>query len=108
MVHIFNAEKHWQCPSCSLTHVTKEYRPHVPMHSCRALKGILAPFVEVTGSELPKNSARIRAVEREDYVGSEITTNNDEGTPISHVVTEYEDGSNDVHAFAGLAVGSIS
>ena len=96
-------EKHWECPSCGIQHVTNEARPHTPMHNCGALNGLVAPYVEVLGSELKKNSVRHRLQEREDYVGKEIVRTDATGRPFVAVYTDRADGSNDCHAFAGTA-----
>lgn len=95
--------KHWQCPSCDLQHVTREARPHTPMHPCKKMSGLLAPFVEVTGLELNKSKVRLVRVDRDDYVGKEIVRTDKEGRPARAVVTERADGSTDCHAFAGTA-----
>lgn len=100
---LLDPTKHWQCPSCGLQHVTKEPRPHVPMHPCRALRGVLAPFVEVHGHELRKHSVRHVVNEREDYVGGELVRTDGEGRPVMSIVTERADGSNDCHVFAPTA-----
>jgi uncharacterized protein YodC (DUF2158 family) len=68
------------------------------------MNGLLVPFVEVTGLELNPGKVRLVRVEREDYVGSETVTTDETGRPAMAVVTERADGSNDCHAFAGLAV----
>lgn len=96
-------ERHWECPSCGIQYITKEARPHQPMHPCPGLRGLLAPYVEVYGSELKKYSVRHKLIEREDYVGKEIVTTDSTGTPFVAVYTERADGSNDCHAFAGMA-----
>jgi hypothetical protein len=96
-------EKHWECPSCGIQHVTKELRPHTPMHNCKSLNGLVAPYVEVIGSELKKNIVRHRLIEREDYVGKEIVRTDANGRPFTAIYTERSDGSNDCHAFAGTA-----
>lgn len=100
---LLNAEKHWECPSCNVQHVTKEARPHIPMHPCRKLMGILAPYVEVTGAELDKRKQRHVVVERSDYVGNELVRVNAAGRPIQSIITERADGSNDTHVFAPTA-----
>ena len=101
-------EKHWQCPSCGIQYVTREARPHTPMHGCPALRGLLAPYVEVlSGSELKKYSVRHKPIEREDYVGQELARTDATGRPFTAVYTERADGSNDCHAFAGTAQAKI-
>ena len=109
MVPILQApERHWQCPSCEQTHVTRDARPHTPMHDCQRLNGLSAPFVEVThGQELVRFSVRHRVVEREDYLGNELARFDSTGTPITAVLTERADGSNDCLAFAGTAQADV-
>lgn len=101
MVPILQPTHRWQCPSCAARHVTHEARPHVPMHPCPALD-LVAPFVEVFADDLAAGSVRHVVNEREDYVGDETCTYAN-GRPIMSVSTERADGSNDIHAFAGLA-----
>jgi hypothetical protein len=100
---LLNAEKRWECPACGLQHKTTEPRPHTPMHTCPALSGLDAPFVEVTGIEFKKHSARLVVNEREDYIGSEVVTLDANGRPIMSVSTERADGSNDLRVYAGAA-----
>jgi hypothetical protein len=94
----------WECPNCVAAHQTNDPRTITPMHQCRGLSGLQAPFIRVPPErvELPPG-VRVRAVEREDYVGEEIVTENGEGRPIMSVITERADGSNDVHVFAPAA-----
>ena len=89
--------KLWDCPSCGAEHATREARPHVPMHECRAMRGCSVPFIERGGPR-----SHVRVVERDDYVGDELVYAPD-GRPVMAVVTERADGSNDVHAFAPTA-----
>jgi hypothetical protein len=70
-------------------------------HTCRALGGITAPLV-ADGS-----GVRVRAVEREDYVGKEIVQYDDNGRPIMAVITDRPDGSNDVVVLAPTAALKI-
>lgn len=80
---------------CGVTDVTPWDVPN-RFHNCRSLAGILAPLVpEGTRCE-------VRAVEREDYVGSEIVRTDDNGRPIMSVVTTRDDGE-DCIAFAPTA-----
>lgn len=97
---LLDPTKRWECPSCGGQHVTREPRPHTPMHPCKALGGLLAPFVEVYGAELAKGAARHVLVEREDYVGDERGVG-----PVMGLRTERADGSNDCQVFAGVATG---
>jgi hypothetical protein len=70
-------------------------------HTCQALAGITAPLVPA-GS-----GVRVRAVEREDYVGREIVQYDGNGRPIMAVVTDRPDGSNDVVVMAPTAALKI-
>lgn len=90
--------KLWDCPACGAEHETREARPHVPMHDCRAMRGCSVPFVERGGPR-----SRVRLVEREDYVGDELVRTDADGRPIMAAVVERSDGSNDCFAFAPTA-----
>lgn len=90
-------EHRWQCPSCLGLHVTREARPHTPMHPCPALGGLTAPFVELHGERL---DARHVVVEREDYIGAE------HASPVMALRTERADGSNDCVVYAPTATAS--
>lgn len=69
------------------------------MHTCGALAGIIAPLV-------PEGSgARVRVVERGDYVGNEDVRLDGNGRPIMAVITDRPDGSNDVAVFSATARG---
>lgn len=108
-VPIFEAPEHrWACPSCSLLHVTREHRPHTPMHNCAGHRGVMVPFVPVASNEGPARGAvRHVVVERGDYVGGEVGLRTDDnGRPVMAVITERADGSNDCAIFAGAATGS--
>lgn len=87
----------WVCGSgCPVTDRTPGTVPN-RYHTCAALGGITAPLV-------PEGSrARVRPVEREDYVGREHVQYNAEGRPVMAVVTERPDGSNDVAVLAPTA-----
>ena len=78
----------WECPNCPVTDRTVGRTNR--FHTCAGLGGITAPMVPA-GS-----GARVRAVEREDYVGRELVPLDGNGRPIMAVVTERPDGSNDV------------
>lgn len=91
--------RQWECPNCSFTDITHEAKPHTRFHACAGLKGISAPMVEA-GTKV-----KISAIEREDYVGTEKVQTNTEGRPVMAVITEREDGSNDVSVFAPTATG---
>ena len=48
---------------------------------------------------------QVTAVEREDYVGSELAQTDDNGRPMMAVRTDYEDGRNDTVVLAPTATG---
>lgn len=92
---ILKAEQHWVCPNCPATAVTEGQTNR--FHRCTGLRLILAPMV------LEGTVCRVRAVDPEDYVGSGDVRCDGEGRPVSAVVTERPDGSNDCVAFAAPA-----
>lgn len=87
----------WTCPNCPLEESTNEARPHTRYHSCPGLNGLTAPMAPA-GTRV-----KITAIEREDYVGNEEVQTDDAGRPVMAVITEREDGSNDVTVFAPRA-----
>lgn len=95
----------WVCPNCPATDVTREHQPHTRYHSCPGLRGLSAPMVK------KGETVRVTAVEPEDYIGHRIKSGeqvptDENGRPVSAVVTERPDGSNDVAAFAGCVEGT--
>jgi hypothetical protein len=92
----------WECPNCPVTDRTVGQTNR--WHPCPGLAGITAPLVPA-GS-----GSRVRAVEREDYVGQEIVQADANGRVIMAVVTERPDGSNDVvvNVPAARTAGSVS
>lgn len=93
-------EQHWTCPNCTTTAVTAG-KPN-RYHNCGGLRGLLAPMV------LDGFLGRVIAVEREDYVGSELVHFDGEGRPVMAVVTERPDGSNDVMVNVPTAQGTVA
>jgi hypothetical protein len=89
-------EKHWVCPNCDVTQVTREPRPHTPFHPCAGLCGLTAPFVE------EGEQCDIRAVDREDYIGREQVQFDAEGRAKMAVITTRNDGQ-DVAVLAPVA-----
>ena len=88
---ILTAEQHWCCPNCPATAVTVGQSNR--LHDCPGLAGLIAPLV------LNGTRCRVRAVEREDYVGDADVRRDGRGRPMAAVVTERADGSNDVLTF---------
>lgn len=96
MIPILQPEQHWVCPNCTEVSVTHEAKPHTRMHTCRGLKGLTAPMV-------PEGTrCKVAAVEREDFIGKSIVTQDAEGRAVMAVEVTREDG-NDIAAFADCA-----
>ena len=93
-------ERHWECPNCPATDVTREAQPHSRFHNCPALAGLSAPMVPAG------TRAKVTAHEREDYVGNEDVQLDGNGRPIMSVVTTRDDGQ-DVAVYAPTAHGSF-
>ena len=91
----------WECGHCSARDTTREARPHTRYHHCPGLAGLLTPMV------LEGSGARVRTVEREDYIGSEIVQLDGNGRPVMAVITERPDGSNDAAIFAPTATAKV-
>lgn len=92
---IFEIYQDWECPNCSVRDRTAGAPNR--FHVCPGLGGITAPLV------LAGTDCRVRAQVREDYVGGELVQYDDEGRPVTAVVTERPDGSNDVVVLAPTA-----
>lgn len=97
---LLRPEQRWECPNCTHTDVTYEYRPHTRFHPCRGLRGLTAPLVPAG------QKCKVEALEREDYVGEDIAQYDGDGKAIMAVVTTREDG-NDCAVLAPTAVNRI-
>jgi hypothetical protein len=65
-------------------------------HPCPGASGLSTPLVRVTSWDTAHKTARVRLLEREDYVGDAHGLLYDTaGRPIMSVDTERPDGSND-------------
>lgn len=95
-IPILRPEQRWECPNCDQKSVTHESRPHTQMHTCPGLKHLSAPMVPAG------QRCKVVAREREDYVGKEDLTYNEENRPIMAVETTRDEG-NDVAVFAPCA-----
>lgn len=103
-IPFLSARQEWECahPNCDQTDVTHGAGVQTRMHSCSGMKGLTTPFI-------PKGAtAKLVAREREDYVGNERVTLNDDGRPIMSIETVRDDGSNDVTVFAPCAMGRVN
>lgn len=84
----------WECSYCN-TRATTKSQPN-RYHLCPGLKGVMAPMV----LEGARGGVLVRVKVREDYVGKETVTYNDDGVPIMAVETLHADGSNDLAVMA--------
>ena len=98
---ILSPERHWECPNCDVTHVTRESQPHTPFHSCRGLRGLTAPFVPAG------QRAKVETVERGDWVGQEMVQTDGEGRPVMATITTRDDGQ-DCTVYAATATAKVS
>ena len=92
----------WKCPACGLEERTRPYPPNsARMHTCPRLHYITAPMVPASAD------ATTVAVERADWLGSEVQETGDDGRPYMAVETWYADGHNDTAVHAPCARASI-
>lgn len=99
-IPILAVERRWYCPNCTQTDVTRRADVHQQMHTCRGLRGLLAPLLEVG------TAAKVHVVEREDYIGSEDVQLDPNGRPVMAVETVRDEG-NDLAVFAPTAGASV-
>lgn len=86
----------WRCPACGKTSQTKEVRPHQRMHTCPRMGGLTTPMVRAG------TSAKIERLDREDYVGDEVVTRDDEGKVVMGLRVVRDNGQ-DAVVFAPAA-----
>ena len=96
MVPLLASEQHWTCPNCPVQDVTRNGETN-RMHTCAGLAGLTAPLVPAGVR------AKVEAQVREDYVGRELVTLDDNGRPVMSVLTTRDDGT-DVAVFAPTAL----
>jgi hypothetical protein len=84
--------KRWVCPGCKIEH-WDAHPTRVPAHPCPALKGLTVTFSL-------DHRAHAVAVEREDYVGADSVTADDDGRVVMAVETHHEDRAPDVTILA--------
>jgi hypothetical protein len=102
-VPVLEREIIWVCPNCPTTARTVRADVHTQMHPCSALGGFITPMVE-RGAK-----AKIEAVVREDYVGTDTpqyAVVGEKVVPIMSVVTTRDDGQ-DCAAYAAVATASL-
>lgn len=101
-VPILTVRRRWYCPNCKQKAITTEAQPHTRMHRCAGLRGITAPLIE------EGQKVKVTAVDREDYVGTDLPQTDWNGRPVMAVRTERPDGSNDLAVLAPAALGAGS
>lgn len=79
-------QRHWECPNCDHTEVTRYRRAHQVFHRCKGLAGLRTPMVPAG------TRCKVEAVERGDWVGKEMVQTNVDGRPFMAVVTTRDDG----------------
>jgi hypothetical protein len=95
-IPILKTIREWYCPNCHLQDRTMDPRPHTRFHACPSLYGMTAPMLPVG------TRASVTAVERQDYVGSELVQTDSRGRPVMSVVTTRDNGQ-DTIVFAPTA-----
>lgn len=90
----------WACPNCVATDVTRQAQPHTRYHCCAGLAGLLAPMVPAG------QRCKVEAVERQDYIGSEMVRLDDNGRPVMAAVVTRDEGT-DVTVYAPCATATV-
>lgn len=88
----------WCCPNCDSSARTVDAR--IPHHPCAGLAGLMVPLIR------KGERAKVEAVEREDFIGSELVQVDGNGRPVMAAVVTRDDGQ-DCTVFAPTAQGSI-
>lgn len=89
----------WHCPNCDAA--ARTVTDKIPWHRCKGLKGLVGPLI---ADGAPRT--RVVAIDREDYVGSEVVQTNGEGRPVMALNVERWDGSNDRVVYAPTATAT--
>lgn len=86
----------WYCPNCDSTAVTFDLK--LPHHPCKKTAlGLMVPLVR------KGLAAKVEAVERQDFIGSELVQMDENNRPVMSVVVTRDDGQ-DTTVFAPTAV----
>lgn len=103
MTPLVTPAHHWHCPNCGKEDVTHEARPHSRFHICPSMRMLSAPMV-------PRGTkAKVSLHEREDYInGDEVMLDPERRRPVMSIVTERDDGKQDVAVFAPTATAKGS
>lgn len=75
----------WYCPNCDST--ARTFDSKLPHHPCRKTAlGLMVPLVQ------KGLAAKVEAVERGDFIGSELVQTDANGRPVMSVVVTRDDG----------------
>jgi hypothetical protein len=86
----------YECPNCGERLELALPPTSFPTHPCPQASGLSTPMARVTSWDTAGRSARVRLLEREDYVGQAKGLLFDAaGRPIMSADLERRDGSND-------------
>jgi len=96
MTIILGGPTEWYCPNCDSKAYTVAGSTKSPFHPCGKLGAIMSPLVRVG------EKAKVEAVERQDYVGSELVQTDVDGRPVMSVVVTRDEGQ-DCAVFPGVA-----
>lgn len=89
-------ERHWVCPNCTSSAVTRDSK--TPMHPCRGLAGLMVALI-------PDGvRAKVETVDREDYLHGDLPQRDGNGRVVMAVLTTRDDGQ-DCTVLAPTAVG---
>lgn len=89
----------WYCPNCDSAARTVDTK--VPHHPCKKIAlGLMVPLV-------PKGqAAKVEAVERQDFIGTEQVQMDENRRPVMSVVVTRDDGQ-DCTVFAPVAATNV-
>ena len=88
----------WYCPNCGITDQTVNMPNR--FHNCAKLGGLTSPLFRVG------TKAKVEAVMRDDYVGTDIVQKDDQGRIVMALKTTRDDGT-DVVVFAPTATAKV-
>ena len=98
MTPLIQPVNRWYCPLCKKEDVTHEARPHSRFHTCPKMRYLDTPMVPAG------TKAKVTLREREDYVnGDTVQLDPERRRPVMSIVTERDNGKQDVAVFAPTA-----
>jgi len=101
VIPILDPHIRWSCPNCPTEARLAYPKPgQSHLHTCMGLRGLMAPLLPFG------TNAKVEAIEREDYVGTEqVQLDPQYQRPVMSVVTTRDDGR-DTIVFAPTARAS--